>query len=257
MPVRSWLGSSLMLRRAGGLLATGAQVTFAGGPAASRADHGVISSVGTSLFPLSDIGLGNRLHRQDLLLRQGLAIEVVGDHLGCLKPRAGRDLRAGAVLLAGLDPGNSLLEAVAADDDQLALLDTERNARGLGGLHDGGSLVVGHAVDHIEPALRRVAGEQLAGNALAEVGLPLGVFDGDDLHFRIGLHGFTEAGDAARADALLQRAGDERDLAPVAVTVLQCLQRRYTGDTAQLDMIPAREAEVEGLRAIARPRIER
>src|SRR4029453_18276517 len=169
----------------------------------------------------------------------------------------GRDLRAGAVLLAGLDPGNPLLEAVAADHDQLALLNTERDARRLGGLHDGGSLVVSHAVDDIEPALRRVAGEQLAGNALAEVGLPLGVFDSDDLHLRIGLHGFTEAGAAARADPLLQRAGDERDLAPVAAAILQCLQRRYAGNTAQLDMVFADEAEVQVLRAVTRRRVDK
>ena len=128
---------------------------------------------------------------------------MIGDHLGRLEPGAGRHLRARAVLLAGLDPGNALLEAVAADDDQLALLDAKGNARRFRGLHDGGGLVVGHAINDVEPTLGRKSREQLTGDALAEVGLPLGVLDGDDLSLRIGLHGLAEAGDPARADTLL------------------------------------------------------
>ena len=76
-------------------------------------------------------------------------------------------------------------------------------------------------------------------DALAEVGLPLGVFDRNDLRLGIRLQGFAKAGDAARADTLLQRARAECDLASVATTVLQRLQHRYTGDAAQLDMILA------------------
>src|SRR5262245_9517093 len=106
---------------------------------------------------------------------------MVGDHLGGLEAGASGNLRAGAVLVAGLDPGNPLLEAIAADDDQFALLYAERNTRGLRGLHDGGSLIVSHAVDNVEPALWCETREQLAGDALAQIGLPLGVLDGDDL----------------------------------------------------------------------------
>src|SRR4051794_3297186 len=141
--------------------------------------------IGARLLPLGDVRLGDRLHRQDLVLRQLLAIEVVRDHLRGLEPGPGRDLGAGAVLLAGLDPGNTLLQTVAADDDQLALVGAQRNARRLSGLHDGGGLVIGHAVHHVQPALRGVARKELAGNTLAEVGLPLGVLDRHDLSFRL------------------------------------------------------------------------
>src|SRR5262245_52761051 len=182
-----------------------------------------VASVGADLLPLVDIGLADCLNRQDLVLWERLAVEVIGDHLGRLEPGAGRDLRARAVLLAGLDPGNALLEAVAADDDQFALLDAERNTGRFRGLHDGGCLVVGHTVDDVEPALGRKSREQLAGDALAEVGLPLGVLDGDDLSPRIGLQRLAEAGDPARADTLLQRTGDERDLAAVAAALLERL----------------------------------
>src|SRR6516162_4244987 len=210
-----------------------------------------VASVGAGLLPLVDIGLGDCLDRQDLVLWQRLAVEVIRDHLGRLEPGAGRHLRSSAVLLAGLDPGNALLEAIAADDDQFALLDAERNARRFRGLHDGGGLVVGHTVDDVEPALGRKSREQLAGDALAEVGLPLGVLDGDDLSLRIGLHGLAEAGDPARADTLLQRAGDERDLAAVAAALLERLQYRYPCDAAELDVVLADEAEVEVLGAVA------
>ena len=96
-----------------------------------------------------------------------------------------------------------MLEAVAADDDQFAPLDAERNARRFCGLHDGGGLVIGHAIDDVEPALGRKSREQLTSDALAEVGLPFGVLDGDDLSLRIGFHGLAEAGDPAGANTLL------------------------------------------------------
>src|SRR5262245_5982345 len=256
MPVRSWCGPSLHAWCAPDGSNPADTRDVQDGPAASGRTAYAVFSVGTGLFPLGDIGLGDRLDRQDLLLWQHLAVEVVCDHVGCFQPGAGGDLRAGAVLIARLDPGDALLEAIAADDDQLALLDAERNASSLGGLHDGGGLVVGHAVDDVEPALGRVAGEQLAGDPLAEVGLPLGVLDGHDLHLWVGFHGLAEAGDTTRTDALLQRACDKRDLAPITATVLQRLQHRFTGDAAELDVILAHEAQVEVLGAVARRRVD-
>src|SRR6516164_7619820 len=80
----------------------------------------VNASVGASLLPFGDICSGDRLDWQNLVFRQLLAIEMVGNHLSCSQSCPGRDLRAGAVLLTGFDCGNALLETVAADDDQLA-----------------------------------------------------------------------------------------------------------------------------------------
>src|SRR5438270_12078482 len=100
---------------------------------------------------------------------------MIGDHLGGLEPGARGNLGACAVLVAGLDAGDALLEAVAADDDQFALLDPERNIGRLRRLDDRGGLIVSHAIDHIEAPLRRKPREQLAGDALAEIGLPLGI----------------------------------------------------------------------------------
>src|SRR5262249_11449620 len=62
---------------------------------------------------------------------------------------------------------------------------------------------------------------------------------------------FAEAGDPARADTLLQGAGDERDLAAVAAALLERLQYRYPCDAAELDVVLADEAEVEVVGAVA------
>src|SRR5262245_30236200 len=122
MPVRSWCGPSLHAWCAPDGSNPADTRDVRNRPAASGRTAHAVFSVGTGLFPLGNIGLGDRLDRQDFLLRQRLAVEVVCDHPGCFKPSARGDLRAGAVLLARLDPGDALLEAIAADDDQLALL---------------------------------------------------------------------------------------------------------------------------------------
>ena len=86
----------------------------------------------------------------------------------------------------------------------MPFLHSQRNVRRLGRLHDGGGLVVGHAVNHVQAALGGEAREQLTGDALSDVGRPLGVLDGDDLGFRIGLERLAEPDDTAWPDALLQ-----------------------------------------------------
>src|SRR6516225_9381475 len=51
------------------------------------------ASVGASLLPFGDICSGDRLDRQDLVFRQRLAIELVGNHFGCFQSCPRRDLR--------------------------------------------------------------------------------------------------------------------------------------------------------------------
>src|SRR5215213_7159059 len=95
--------------------------------------------VSAGLFPFGDVRLGNCFDWQDFFFGQGLAVEIVGDQLGRAVAGPSWDLDAGAVLLARLDGGNTLFEAVAADHDELALLDPERNACRFRGLQDAGS----------------------------------------------------------------------------------------------------------------------
>src|SRR5829696_8171560 len=127
---------------------------------------------------------------------------MIDHQLDCARARAARNLDAGTVLLPRLDAGDALLEAIAADHDQLALLDPERDARGFSCLHDGGGLVVGHTINDVEAALRRKAREQLAGHALAQVRLPLGIFGCHDLDLGIGFYPLAETGETPWADAL-------------------------------------------------------
>src|SRR5262249_25534605 len=161
-----------------------------------------------------------------------------------------RDLRDRAVHLAGADGVEPFLLAVAAEHDELLCAATDGDAGGVRGLDRGHRLVVGHAVDRVEPAGGGEARIELAGEPLAGGGVPPPILDRRDLDLRIARHRLLEAGDAARTRALLQRAGDQRHLATVAAAVLERLHRDLADDAAHLVLILPDEGDIEILRTV-------
>ena len=83
--------------------------------------------------------------------------------------------------------------AVAADDDQLALFEAERNPGCFGSALDRDRLVVRHAVHHVETALRREAREKLTGDLLTFGRIPKGVLGGHHVDLWIGFDCLVES----------------------------------------------------------------
>jgi len=77
---------------------------------------------------LRHVCLAHRRERQKVFLWQLLAFEVRVDRIGCPDTEVGRDLRDGGLHLVGLDRVKALLEAIAADHNELLLLATDCDA---------------------------------------------------------------------------------------------------------------------------------
>src|SRR6185295_3100004 len=134
--------------------------------------------------------------------RNLLAGKVVSGNLRGVSTRVAWHLCSGTVLLAIADGFQSVGVAVAADDNQLALFQTEWDSGCFRSALDRDRLVVGHAIHDIESALRRKAREELASDLLALCRIPKGIFGRNHLDLRIGLDCFIETLDPSKAIAL-------------------------------------------------------